>query len=356
MKNELAVSKQTVVEYVNDSVDLETRIYTLEQGVKMCLEEADKLEEKVKRINNENYGAPIKPIAPLEPTLKKLPELRYDGYVSYWFWRLIPSAILMILPTNGIIMSSMEDSLDGAASYGKAFLRIYIVLTLICTSLFAFYSYTKSKKRVEEKYFEETLEIEKENNEIKKKYDNDYSQYQSELGKYYSDKEEYYKKRDDMVIQAENFKIQAERTSDDLRRLYAQRDTFYSVGIVPPDYRTLDCVCVLDQIFRNDLADNVREAIKIYEERVFRGDVIRGIGAIADQLGMLNGLMLGIGMVLTQIENTVNEMSSDIYRVSGKLTDISEQNKEIVYNSSLSVFAASSIQASVDKISKYQGI
>lgn len=69
-----------------------------------------------------------------------------------------------------------------------------------------------------------------------------------------------------------------------LEKLYEQRKEFYSVGIVPPDYRYLDCVGVLRQIFSNDLADTMREAVLIYEERVFRGDLIRGIDKINLQL------------------------------------------------------------------------
>ena len=67
------------------------------------------------------------------------------------------------------------------------------------------------------------------------------------------------------------------QTADEL---HAKKESLYRANIIPPDYRELDCVLMFHQIFRNDLADTMREAVKIYEERVFRQEVIRGIDRI----------------------------------------------------------------------------
>ncbi len=87
----------------------------------------------------------------------------------------------------------------------------------------------------------------------------------------------------------------------------------YDYGIIPQDYRTFDCVTILDQIFRNDLADTMRDAIKIYEDRVFKGSVIRGMDKICTAIGNLSQGMEVISRRLDIINTNVLEMSNDLY-------------------------------------------
>ena len=108
------------------------------------------------------------------------------------------------------------------------------------------------------------------------------------------------------------------RTADEL---HAKKETLYRANIIPPDYRELDCVLMFHQIFRNDLADTMREAVKIYEERVFRQEVIRGIDRIYSMLGRLASSMSSIENRLVQIRDEVKLMGNDVYQMSQNLAN-----------------------------------
>ncbi len=94
----------------------------------------------------------------------------------------------------------------------------------------------------------------------------------------------------------------------------------YDLNIVPPDYRRLDCLIEFDQMYRNDLVDTMREAVKIYEERVFRGELLTGIDNIYNMLGNLTSAMHNIESALYSVRNEVGRMSDDINQIasSGK--------------------------------------
>ena len=115
--------------------------------------------------------------------------------------------------------------------------------------------------------------------------------------------------------QADFFLTQAAETRKALEPLYEQRKTFYSVGIVPPDYRTLDCAYAFDQIFRNDLADTMREAVKIYEERVFRGEIVRGIRSLEQFMGNVSSLLTTLHHDMSAVRSEISHMSQGVSRI-----------------------------------------
>ncbi len=112
--------------------------------------------------------------------------------------------------------------------------------------------------------------------------------------------------------------------------IYDKKQSLYKANIIPPDYRALDCVIMFHQIFRNDLADTMREAIKIYEERVFRQEVIRGIDRIYQMLGRLSASMSLIENRLVQIRDEVKLMGNDVYQISEKMSMVVNNQKEIL--------------------------
>lgn len=113
-----------------------------------------------------------------------------------------------------------------------------------------------------------------------------------------------------------------------LEKLYKQRSEFYSVNIVAPDYRFLDCIVVLKQIFENDLADNVREAILIYEERVFRGEMIRGIDKINEQLVAINNNLEQMNVMMRFVCVKLSEISAQTGAILNELGEIADKIDE----------------------------
>ena len=84
----------------------------------------------------------------------------------------------------------------------------------------------------------------------------------------------------------------------------------------------LDCVIMLDSIFRNNLADNARDAILLYDERVFRGEIIQGVAKIYEMLGNLAYSMKAIEVCLVEIRDSVKTMCDELNRNNIFLQDI----------------------------------
>lgn len=165
---------------------------------------------------------------------------------------------------------------------------------------------------------------------------------------------------DTYVSYAKDLQTEADycrRQADDLRKALAtlrdNRAKLYSINIIPPDYRKLDCVCVLHQIFRNDLADTIRDAVLLYEERAFRGEVIRGIDNISRQIGNLSSLMLGIKGMLGDIKTEVKFLSNDVYQVYQQNQAKATRDEKIYEETKLTRYAAESLKKSNEKVEKF---
>ena len=128
-------------------------------------------------------------------------------------------------------------------------------------------------------------------------------------------------------IKEKNAAIQVEEYTNIRNNIKKNLTVLLGYGIIPPDYRDYDCLIILDQIFRNDLADTMRDAIKIYEERVFRGSVIRGMDKICEKLDELSSDMSAISLRLDMIDSNVSRMSNDLYNYNQRLVAESEKNR-----------------------------
>lgn len=138
----------------------------------------------------------------------------------------------------------------------------------------------------------------------------------------------------------------------------------YEFGIVPPDYRSLDAVLMIANIFDNDLADTMREAVLLYDERVFRGEVVRGIDNINKSLSRLNQTMSAVVSCLYDINRNVSRVALEINGIANQIysmhEDVSEIGKKILKeqrkiadDSRATRFAAEAIQKSAEKLEWY---
>ncbi len=143
-------------------------------------------------------------------------------------------------------------------------------------------------------------------------------------------------------------------------KLSMQRDQLYKYNIIPPDYRTLDCVLMLHHIYRNGLAENMRDAVNLYETRVFRGEMVRGINNIFERLGEIAGKLGQVGITLNRIKADINIMSEDLFILVENSEEtmrqqdvmISNQN-EIIEQSKLNRMATEAVAKNAESIRYY---
>lgn len=145
----------------------------------------------------------------------------------------------------------------------------------------------------------------------------------------------------------------------------ARLSSLYSFGLIPPDYRQMDCVIMLNQIFRNDLADDMRSAILLYEERVRHGEIVRGLDKIASMIGRLSREMSAVTSRLERINENVCTMSRNLQmhndallRSNGKLLEEMRSNRqatqELIEQTAVGNYTSEQLLKSQEKILYYQ--
>jgi len=97
-----------------------------------------------------------------------------------------------------------------------------------------------------------------------------------------------------------------------------------NLNIIPQDYRDLVCLFELHKIFRNNLADTMREAIAIYEERVFRGIVVQGIYQMNNKINLISEYITDMSDDLHKIRTNSNFMTNEIQHIR----EIQERNHD----------------------------
>ncbi len=142
-----------------------------------------------------------------------------------------------------------------------------------------------------------------------------------------------------------------------INKARAQREKFYSVNIIPTDYRTIECTFFLDHSFRNDLVDTVRQGIERYELSEYRNSVLGGLQTIANSLGNLTGLMLDLGNRINSIQNQVSVMSNDLYNMTERQarmqSEMDDNNRRVLEENRLQRYATESLNRNAEKIVKY---
>lgn len=296
---------------------------------------------------------------------KKLEEPKKGG----WTYNVIQIGIGLVITyiiNMGILLVSLLlgiNEIMDMSEYGGSLLVIVIFAVYILASFPIFhhkkkrdykeavanYNHDLNIQSIGDAYLEEEKmynQAKKQNEELTKKYRRLCDQHDA-LVSFEREKEEEIIARDNQILRAKEDVARAikKQAKDEIRmqyvcaqanllvrradELHSKKESLYKVNIIPPDYRALDCVIMFHQIFRNDLADTMREAVKIYEERVFRQEVIRGIDKIYQMLGHLSASMSLIENRLVQIRDEVRFMSNDIYQISEKLSDISSSQRSL---------------------------
>lgn len=164
--------------------------------------------------------------------------------------------------------------------------------------------------------------------------------------------------------QALEKKTQHEKTADDLyaKALYLEkqadvldsnRHKIYALNIIPPDYRELTYLLGFYKIFHNDLADTMREAILIYEERDYRQKSLSALNRIGNQLGLISEYIMDMSDNLYRIGNDINFMSGEIQNIRAIQENTNDQQKEMIEEIRATRYANEAVQRSNEQCEWY---
>ncbi len=314
----LIPTKQQIAKYVKDAVKLENAIYTLELIIAEFVDEKDYLKTQTRNIvadAREEYNEYVEESEDAETDVQSMFEIMISRG-SFWGGIIGFGFIAVAITTLIVVLAELDNDIPVSilwyAFFGGG----------ILTSILANYRGCKNEKNSQLLRCNELISKVK---TAKKQISIAKNQVESNHNR----------------IQFIDSQLQ--KLKSNFEELKKRRIEFYNIGIIPPDYRTFDCVIILDHIFRNDLADTMREAIKIYEDRVFRGEVIRGIDKICTMLDDLSGSMAIIGNTLTKINSNVRMMSQDFSKFVDQYANDNrrkqEQMDELINETKLSRYA-----------------
>ena len=326
-RSEKTPSKATIASFVHDMKEIESQQFTLEKTRERCQSERYKLENRVekdlnsaegrlqyakKTLNEARQNRAEKPKEVNEPKKVREPLSYFSlfGVPLLLLYITLPAAILDFF---GASFRSEEELMMCAVLLIIAGVLMYVVNRMVATIRYEDY-----KERLE-KY----NQFQSDFSSYRRK-ENDLSQAEKNLSLAEKALETAKKKKAETAPQLAKLNEMVRFLTTKISEIEKRKQKLYSLNIVPPDYRELDCMIEFDQIFRNDLADTMREAIKIYDERVFRGEVIRGVDKIYTMMGELVATMLNIESALYGIQSEVRLMSDELY----KFTSNAEKTQE----------------------------
>lgn len=344
MENRLT-TKSGWLEYLKGAKEIERNIYVLERMNAELNEQVNEIQKKESAKHKAAIEQCEKDLEKAKADKPKLKQVKKTP-IGEILGNAIGIAIYVAIPCTiigGIIARLVGSEED---SYVTGFKIGAIIGVVACPLLYFIYKIFKDVKdvprtnRILASVFEDQ----------KKRYDEDVASAETELAE---------AKKQSLIPSAKigYYNNQINYLHKSLKSLYANREVYYSVAVVPPDYRKMDCVYVLDQIFRNDLADTMREAVLLYEEHAFRGDVIRGMANIASQLNKLGGIMSSLRTDIDMIGRDVALMRDDMVNVYEQnhrfAADIKQQNNRLLEETKLHRFAVEALEKSNQMIVDY---
>ena len=130
---------------------------------------------------------------------------------------------------------------------------------------------------------------------------------------------------------------------------------FYSIGLIPPDYRHADCVLMLDHFFRNDLVNTMQEAVRYYNHKLEIKEIVRGLDNIRTAVNQLNATMQSVYMQLREIDNNMYSMHRDLINTLDRQAYQNEETtKELLEESRAGRYATEQLNKTNEKILWYK--
>ena len=359
-RNETAVSKSNVAAFVHDMKELEIKQFTLRKLHEKCVEERNRTKNNdenkfsateyayqtaTKKLNDALQNRKIKP----QEIVEKPKQVKEPMSIGLLFLIPLPIFHIISILIDQLILYPYQRknhvAIPEQMIWGiLALLIIALIILQIMNHQIAeyrFINYNKKKEKYEQ-YIQSLSEYEQQEQHLS----NCQNQYALAQKEFIHAK----KQREEAQKQIEKLDCIAKLLAQHIAEIESKKDQLYALNIVPPDYRTLDSLIEFDQMYRNDLVDTMREAVLIYEERVARKVLIRGIEKIYTMLGKLTSAMHNIESALYSIQSEVSMMSDDVYKIA---TSSEKFRDDMLSESRAARYAAEALQESTERCEWY---
>lgn len=334
-KRELTTAQ--MADYIHQAVEIEKDIYTLSQMEEQFEKESEELRASEKIVDPPRLRKFVE-----EPYVRKsfiknfFKTIWADGEGLFFIIPII--ALIFIIPftiINSLVMAILQMEFSSSWKISSAILIVVVILIIIISTYIERRNIKINRKENED----EKNKVERENSE--------------KMNQYYKEKSIAEEKFQLACLKADTFEKQIELIRQHREKLESLRSQLYSSDIIPVDYRTIDCVYCLEYIFKNHLADTMREAILQYEDRVFKGQIVKGMSTIISQLQSLRGQMAYIANDIHTINMNVKTMSQNILELVDIQCKTQSTFDNILGESKATRYAVEAVQKHNDEIRRY---
>ena len=105
----------------------------------------------------------------------------------------------------------------------------------------------------------------------------------------------------------------------------------YELNVIKPAYRNFVCVTILNEIFLNDKADTMRDAMLLCDEVLRHQEEIAGLNHIVEALNSIANYMREIKHTLDSISLSVDMICKDVYSLADKQDELLKSQRRIAY-------------------------
>ena len=323
-QQELTVKEKTA-RFIHDVADMEIRLHTLVEVKRACYKEKDKLEREISSISKEIEDKENSWKQDMENAKKDVEEMEKKCrgsffkhllaliFSPYFLLKLILCAMMSIIP--GVFTLFFLD-VDTDESFLKA-VGSWALLIYIIWAVGAAITYRKDLKK-KRQYYSEKQQHSKEH----LKTIDSLKQKKRELNDAYS------------ALSERIFEV--DQACDIIRE---KLELCYELGIIKPAYSNAVCVIVLDEIFTNDKADTMREAMLLCDAELRHHELVGKLDEVVHALKKIGSSLSHMNYVLNSIDTNASMISQDIYNMK-------ESQEKIAY-------AAESVQKSAENADMY---
>ena len=339
-ENKLVMTKEDLTKYVDEIAWMERSAFTLEEtadaytkrGIEVLKAAQQQLNRTQQRLNQKNEK-----VENLENEIKKTKKSTASAIafeiLDQVFRRFIPLALLGIVVYIAVAIAvGLNTDIFVEPVW---FFVPWVVFCLVVVTIWSCVKVSSKKKK-----------------EIKKS-EQSKSQTQNSANTLQSSAQQYEEALEIAKREKEILDSEAARCRQAASDIRDQLDRMYVMDVIPPDYRYFDCILVLNQIFRNDLADNMREAVDLYEERVFRGEVLKGVRNIYSRLEKMNASMSYMVNDLREVQREVGAMDRNMAQISQRISRGEVNRLAAVREVQSARYAAEAVERSRERCNEY---
>ena len=325
---------EALVSYVNSMADMEIRSFTLKETAAKCQNTADTILRNAQSKKNEAQNAcnacksqrsEIKTTLDDYSTYKKYRKktktssrVFAEGFAFYCIYLGLTTLICCLIGMIGALVFKITEPTAAQIALlvcGGAIIALIIYFSGFKAIRGGQYKKIINTLKTELDHAERQIEVAENNLDTANNF--------FELEK---------NKADHFIIQANELIASAAKIDNNLKQCY-------SLNIIPPAYRNLVCVALIDYIFSNYKADTMREAVLLCDAELRHRELVNALSNIYHAFLVLSENIMAFGNTLQDINDNISSIHNDISNISRNQEHIS--------------FAVDSIKQSADNVDIY---